>query len=131
MKQVILNIPDKDYPFFLQVVENFHFVQIEKETKRSYQEIIEGAEEAFEPKKQYNHGKLKLISAKDLLNEVEDKQISTDAYDRSNELAPQKTSIVTMSRVKKILLSGPSLSNKQYEKIINVRKDINHWRTKS
>jgi hypothetical protein len=54
----------------MKVVENFHFVQVEKIIEPSKQEILEGIKEGLEQVKLYKQGKLKLKSAKDLLNEL-------------------------------------------------------------
>lgn len=71
MKQVVLNIPDNEYPFFMKVIENFHFVKVErKEEGNTKEEILEGIKEGLEQVKLYKQGKIKLKSAKDLLDEL-------------------------------------------------------------
>ena len=71
MRQVTLNIPDSEYNFFMKVVENFHFVQVEESVQGdSKEEIIENIKAGMEELKLYKEGKLELRPAKDLLNEL-------------------------------------------------------------
>ena len=47
------------------------------------------------------------------------------------ELEAQPKIASSKDRLRKLLLSGPSLSDKQLKAIQQTRKEINQWRTKS
>ena len=71
MKQVILHIPDKKFPFFMELVKNLDFVKkVETDDEPSKEQILRGIQGAVEEVKLIKAGKLKGISAKDLLNEL-------------------------------------------------------------
>ena len=70
MKQVVLNIKDDKYHFFLDLVKNFDFVQIEEIEGDSKKDILENLTQGFKDIKLYKQGKLKTSSAKDFLNEL-------------------------------------------------------------
>ena len=70
MKQVVLNIKDDKYHFFLVLVKNFDFVQIEEIEGDSKKDILENLTQGFKDLKLYKQGKLKTSSAKDFLNEL-------------------------------------------------------------
>lgn len=70
MKQVVLNIKDDKYHFFLDLVKNFDFVQIEEIEGDSKKDILENLTQGFKDLKLYKQGKLKTSSAKDFLNEL-------------------------------------------------------------
>lgn len=68
MKQVTLNIPDNKYSFFMEVVTNFDFVQVDDGDSR--EEIISNLKEGFKELELYKKGKLKTTPAKEFLNEL-------------------------------------------------------------
>lgn len=70
MKQVVLNIKSSKYEFFMELLKSFDFVEIEKITTDSKEEIIESLTQSLKELKQYKEGKLKTISAKQLLDEL-------------------------------------------------------------
>ena len=71
MKQITLNIPDKNFSFFMKVVENFQFVKIAKQTTISSQkQVLENLKEGLEEVKLYKEGKIELKSTLDLINEL-------------------------------------------------------------
>lgn len=72
MKQVILNIPDNKYPFFMELVKSLGFIKVSSEpilTKKQ-QEFVEGTKKSFEQVEQHLKGEIKLKSAEQLLNEL-------------------------------------------------------------
>jgi hypothetical protein len=69
MKQVTLKIPDSKYAFFLELVDNLGFVQLE-EKGDSKEEIIANLKEGFKEMKLYKEGKLKGTPLKDFLDEL-------------------------------------------------------------
>lgn len=70
MKQVILNIKEGKYKFFMELVKSLDFVQVEENTGDSKEEITANLTQAFKELKLYKDGQLKGISAKDLLDEL-------------------------------------------------------------
>ncbi len=68
MKQITLNIKDSKFQFFMEIIKNFDFVQVdEKDTKK---EILENIKQGFKEMKMIKEGKLKATSAKDFLDEL-------------------------------------------------------------
>lgn len=72
MKQVVLNIPENKYPFFMELVKSLGFVKVSEETKltKKQQEFVDDLQHSLEQVKQHQEGKMKLQSAKDYLNEL-------------------------------------------------------------
>jgi hypothetical protein len=71
MKQVTLKIPEKKYPFFLELIKNLGFVkEIETSVDLSKEEILKDLKESVHEVNLIKKGKLKGIPAKDLLNEL-------------------------------------------------------------
>ncbi len=67
--KVILDIPDKKYQFFLELVQSLKFVKVE-EVYDSKEEIIANLKQGIKEVKLYKQGKLKTTSAKDFLDEL-------------------------------------------------------------
>jgi hypothetical protein len=71
MKQVLLSVPDVNYPFFMELIRNIDFVKIQEPDFDSSEEIkkniLQGAKEL---KKTLNSNATNLISLKDFLNEI-------------------------------------------------------------
>lgn len=70
MKQIVLNVNEGKYPFFIELIKNLDFVQIDQEEGDSRKDIEENLAKAFKDLKRYKQGKLKTTSAKDFLNEL-------------------------------------------------------------
>lgn len=72
MKQVVLNIPDSKYPFFMELVKSLTFVKIPDEGKLSkkQQEFVEGTKKSLEQVEQHLKGEIKLKSADQLFDEL-------------------------------------------------------------
>ncbi len=72
MKQVTLHIPDKKYPFFIELAKSLDFVKKieEDDAEPSKEEILEGLKQAVKEVNLIRAGKLKGINARDLLNEL-------------------------------------------------------------
>lgn len=68
MRQIILNIPDNKYPFFLELIKNLGFVKVKEEA--SEEEVLRGIEQGLNEVKLIQEGKLKSRPAKDFLNEL-------------------------------------------------------------
>ena len=67
--KVILEIKDEKASFIMEVLKNFKYVKASPLT--SYKaDVLEGIKEAVEEVKLIKKGKLKGISAKELLNEL-------------------------------------------------------------
>ena len=69
MKQVILNIKEDKFKFFMELIKNLDFVQIE-EGGDSKEEIIANLRQGFKEMKLYKDGKLKGTPLNDFLNEL-------------------------------------------------------------
>jgi hypothetical protein len=71
MKQVIVDIPEKDYPFFINLVKNLSFVKRVAVTKDSGKsEILKRLQDAVKEVKQIKTGRKKPIMLNDFLNEL-------------------------------------------------------------
>ena len=72
MKQVVLNIPDNKYPFFMELVKSLGFIKVSGEPKltKKQQEFVEGTKKSLEQVEQHLKGEIKLKSAEQLLNEL-------------------------------------------------------------
>jgi hypothetical protein len=71
-KQVVLKVSNSKYPFFMELLKNFEFVQIEEDDNQgdSKEEIIANLTQAFKELKLIKEGKLKTTPAKEFLNEL-------------------------------------------------------------
>ena len=70
MKQVTVHIPDKNYPFFLELVKRLGFVKKVVENEPSREEVMSNLREAVDELKLIKAGKREGISARELLNEL-------------------------------------------------------------
>lgn len=80
MKQLVLNIPESEYRFFMKVIRNFPFVEVDEkknklleleaklttENRKIWSSIKEGLKEV----ELIEQGKMKAKSAKEFLNEL-------------------------------------------------------------
>ena len=67
--KVILEIKDEKASFIMEVLKNFKYVKASPLTSNKA-DVLEGIKEAVEEVKLIKKGKLKGISAKELLNEL-------------------------------------------------------------
>ena len=71
MKQITLQIPDSNYPFFLELIKSLHFVKkIEATDELSKEEILQGIRQAVKEINLVKAGKLKARDARELINEL-------------------------------------------------------------
>ncbi len=72
MKQVILNIPDNKYPFFMELVKSLGFVKVPEEIKldEKQKEFVEGTKSSIRQVEQHLKGEIKLKTADQLYNEL-------------------------------------------------------------
>jgi len=72
MKQVVLNIPDNKYPFFMELVKSLGFIKVPEEAKltKKQQEFVEGTKKSLEQIEQHLKGEIKLKTADQLFNEL-------------------------------------------------------------
>jgi hypothetical protein len=72
MKQVVLNIPDNKYPFFMELVKSLGFVKVpdELELTTEQQEFVEGTKKSLEQVEQHIKGEIKLKTADQLFDEL-------------------------------------------------------------
>lgn len=69
MKQVILNIPDNRFQFFMELIKDLNYVSV-KNPDNKEQDILNGIKDAVNEVKLAKKGKIKLQSAQDLLDEL-------------------------------------------------------------
>jgi len=69
MKQVVLNIPDNKFSFFMELVNNLGFKNMKQITKEQ-QQFVDDLQQSLEQVKLHQEGKIKLQSAGDFLNEL-------------------------------------------------------------
>lgn len=80
MKQLVLNIPESEYRFFMKVIKNFPFVEVDKKKNKlleleakltpAKRKIWGGIKEGIKEVELIEQGKMKAKSAKDFLNEL-------------------------------------------------------------
>jgi hypothetical protein len=72
MKQVVLNVPDNKYPFFMELVKSLGFVKVSNVVKltKKQQEFVEGTKQSLEQVEQHLKGEIKLKTADQLYNEL-------------------------------------------------------------
>jgi hypothetical protein len=69
MKQVILHIPDNNYPFFIELVKSLQFVKkIEAADEPAKEQVLKNIKAGLREVELFKKGKLKTTSAKDFLN---------------------------------------------------------------
>ena len=69
MKQVTLNIKENKFRFFMELVKNLDFVQVDDKGD-SKEAILSNIKKGLEEVKLARQGKLKTTPAKDFLNEL-------------------------------------------------------------
>lgn len=72
MKQIVLNIPDNKYSFFMELVKSLGFVKMPAEIKldKKQKEFVEGTKNSLEQVEQHLKGTMKLKTADQLYNEL-------------------------------------------------------------
>jgi hypothetical protein len=72
MKQVVLNVPDNKYPFFMELVKSLGFVKVPKEVEvtKNQQDFVDGTKKSLEQVEQHLKGEIKLKTVDQLLNEL-------------------------------------------------------------
>ena len=74
LRKVTLHIPESNYPFFMELIKKLKFVKkIEDEYEEkapSKQEVLESIKAGLEEVRLFKKGKLKLKTAKQLLDEL-------------------------------------------------------------
>ena len=71
MKQVTISIPEKKYPFFMELIKNLGFIkEVGSDEEPTKEQIMKGIKESVNEVNLIKTGKLKGIPAKDLLHEL-------------------------------------------------------------
>lgn len=72
MKQVTLNIPEKKYLFFMELIKNLGFVKIQSKQKlyKENQTFVDEVQESLNQVEKHLEGKIKLKTADQLLDEI-------------------------------------------------------------
>jgi hypothetical protein len=69
-KQVVLNVNDSKYQFFIELIKNFDFVQVADNQGDERADVIANLTDGFGQIKQIKAGKLKTRSVEEFLNEI-------------------------------------------------------------
>ena len=76
MKQVILNVKESKYDFFMELVKSLGFVKVESVTadqedeEDSKEQILKNIEQGFKELKLYREGKKEFTPLNEFLNEI-------------------------------------------------------------
>lgn len=80
MKQLVINIPDDEYQFFIKVIKNFSFIEIDEKKNKLLEaeakltpakwKIWNGIKQGLNEVKLIEQGKIKAKSAKEFLDEL-------------------------------------------------------------
>ncbi len=70
MKQITLNIPDNQYAFFLELVQQLGLEKVKEETIDSQQEVLQDIAQGLREVKRIEEGKTKGTLLKDFLDEL-------------------------------------------------------------
>lgn len=80
MKRLVLNIPDSEYRFFMKVIRNFPFVEVDEKSNKLLEleaklnpdnhKIWSSIKEGLKEVELIEQGKIKEKSAKEFLNEL-------------------------------------------------------------
>lgn len=70
MKQVVLNIPENKFSFFMELVRNFKYIKIEKTVEIADSDIVAGIRQGLKEVQLIEQGKMKATPLKDFLNEL-------------------------------------------------------------
>ncbi|HEY9123377.1 MAG TPA: hypothetical protein VIO15_03490 [Bacteroidales bacterium] len=80
MKQLVLNIPESEYRFFMKVIKNFPFVKVDEKKSKlleleeklspTKRKIWSSIKEGLKEVELIEQGKIKAKSAKEFLNEL-------------------------------------------------------------
>jgi hypothetical protein len=80
MKQLVLNIPESEYRFFMKVIKNFPFVEVDEKKNKlleleaklipAKRKIWGSIKEGLKEVELIEQGKMKAKSAKEFLNEL-------------------------------------------------------------
>ncbi len=70
MKQIVLNIPEGKYRFFMELISSLDFVEVHEQNEDTKEEIVANLTQAFKELKQYKQGDLNTTPAKDFLDEL-------------------------------------------------------------
>ncbi len=70
MKQIILNVPDSKFKFFMELIHDFSYIKVEKSVNLSNDEIIEGIKTGLNEVHLIEKGEMKASTLKELLNEL-------------------------------------------------------------
>ena len=69
MQRIVIDIPDRKFNFFMELVANLGFNKV-KPVSEEQQQFVDDIHHALEQVKQHQEGKITLQSAKDFLHEL-------------------------------------------------------------
>ena len=70
MRQILINVEEKNYEFFKELVSKLNFVEVEEVRKLSKKEVLQSIEQGFKEAQLIKKGKLAKKPIEKLLNEL-------------------------------------------------------------
>lgn len=70
MKQVILQVKDGKYKFFMELIRSLDFVQVKEDQEDTKEEVLANLKQGFQEMKLYKEGKTKETPLEDFLDEL-------------------------------------------------------------
>ena len=69
MERVVIDIPDKKFSFFMELMKNLGIKKVRRLT-RDQKKFVDDLRQSLEQVEEHQEGKIKLRTAEDLLNEL-------------------------------------------------------------
>jgi hypothetical protein len=69
-QQLVLNVEENKYQFFIELIKNFDFIQVAENLGDAKNDIVSNLADGFKQIKQIKTGKLKTRSVEEFLNEI-------------------------------------------------------------
>ena len=69
MERVVIDIPDKKFGFFMELMKNLGIKKVRRLT-RDQKKFVDDLRQSLEQVEEHQEGKIKLRTAEDLLNEL-------------------------------------------------------------
>jgi hypothetical protein len=72
MKQLVLNIPEDKYPFFMELIRSLGFVKVSVDSKltKEQQAFVDGTKQAYWQVDKHLNGEIELKTAEQLIDEL-------------------------------------------------------------
>jgi hypothetical protein len=72
MKQIVIDVPDNKYHFFMELIQNLSFIKVRNESSlhKEQTEFVAGTKKSLEQVEQHLNGEITLKTADQLYNEL-------------------------------------------------------------